>query len=150
MQDVLRLKPSPLASGCCYTHCCYDHYVPTAPCRPQYGNSSIFIAVVLQGGTYGVAYKQNLERIVCVHNLTCKYRMSTCAVSSSLAQGVYYVAFHLLRFVSYHGLVPLACGYVVAVKQFHPDSVAFPPPAPPTLRVKVGILCVCNFYSHNF
>ena len=32
----------------------------------------------------------------------------------------------------------LACGYVVAVKQFHPDSVAFPPPAPPTLRVKVA------------
>ena len=25
----------------------------------------------------------------------------------------------------------------MAVKQFHPDSVAFPPPAPPTLRVKV-------------
>ena len=34
-------------------------------------------------------------------------------------------------------MVALACGYVVAVKQFHPDSVAFPPPAPPTLRVKV-------------
>ena len=41
------------------------------------------------------------------------------------------------RFVPYHGLIALACGYVVAVKQFHPDSVAFPPPAPPTLRVKV-------------
>ena len=27
---------------------------------------------------------------------------------------------------------------MVAVKQFHPDSVAFPPPAPPTLRVKVA------------
>ena len=43
----------------------------------------------------------------------------------------------LTRFVPFHGLVSLACGYVVAVKQFHPDSVAFPPPAPPTLRVKV-------------
>ncbi|XP_064395624.1 transmembrane protein 115-like [Halichondria panicea] len=38
--------------------------------------------------------------------------------------------------VPFHGLVALACGYVVAVKQFHPDSVAFPPPAPPTFRVK--------------
>ncbi len=41
------------------------------------------------------------------------------------------------RLVPFHGLVALACGYVVAVKQFHPDSVAFPPPAPPTFRVKV-------------
>ncbi len=44
---------------------------------------------------------------------------------------------HTPRVVPYHGMVALACGYVVAVKQFHPDSVAFPPPAPPTLRVKV-------------
>lgn len=43
------------------------------------------------------------------------------------------------RVVPYHGMVALACGYAVAVKQFHPDSVAFPPPAPPTLRVKVCI-----------
>lgn len=38
--------------------------------------------------------------------------------------------------VPFHGMVALACGYVVSVKQFHPDSVTFPPPAPPTLRVK--------------
>ena len=49
----------------------------------------------------------------------------------------YYVCVYVYRFVPYHGMVALACGYVVAVKQFHPDSVAFPPPAPPTLRVKV-------------
>ena len=47
------------------------------------------------------------------------------------------LSFSSPRFVPYHGLIALACGYVVAVKQFHPDSVAFPPPAPPTLRVKV-------------
>ena len=41
------------------------------------------------------------------------------------------------RFVSYHGMIGLVCGYVVAVKQYHPDSVPFPPPTPPTLRVKV-------------
>ena len=46
-------------------------------------------------------------------------------------------SFSSSRFVPYHGFIALACGYVVAVKQFHPDSVAFPPPAPPTLRVKV-------------
>ena len=28
----------------------------------------------------------------------------------------------------------------MGVKQAHPDSVAFPPPAPPTLRVKVSAL----------
>ena len=42
------------------------------------------------------------------------------------------------RFVSYHGMIGLVCGYVVAVKQYHPDSVPFPPPTPPTLRVKVS------------
>lgn len=41
------------------------------------------------------------------------------------------------RFVSYHGMIGLVCGYIVAVKQYHPDSVPFPPPTPPTLRVKV-------------
>ena len=46
--------------------------------------------------------------------------------------------------VPFHGMVALACGYVVAVKQFHPDSVAFPPPAPPTLRVKVHeVMNIC-------
>ena len=47
--------------------------------------------------------------------------------------------------VPFHGLVALACGYVVAVKQFHPDSVAFLPPAPPTLRVKVRL----NTHTHT-
>ena len=46
------------------------------------------------------------------------------------------------RFVCYHGMIGLVCGYVVAVKQLHPDSVPFPPPTPPTLRVKVCV-CVC-------
>lgn len=41
------------------------------------------------------------------------------------------------RFLKIHGFIGLVCGYLVAVKQAHPDSVAFPPPAPPTLRVKV-------------
>lgn len=45
------------------------------------------------------------------------------------------------RFVSYHGMIGLVCGYVVAVKQYHPDSVPFPPPTPPTLRVKVSCHC---------
>ena len=56
--------------------------------------------------------------------------------------------------VPFHGMVALACGYVVAVKQFHPDSVAFPPPAPPTLRVKVHeVVNVCehiNFERHHY
>ena len=47
-------------------------------------------------------------------------------------------------------MVALACGYVVAVKQFHPDSVPFPPPAPPTLRVKVQqcTCTVCTYLIH--
>ena len=46
-------------------------------------------------------------------------------------------------FSNFHGLVGLVCGYIVAVKQFYPDSTLSPPPVPPTLRVKV--LCVCVF-----
>lgn len=49
--------------------------------------------------------------------------------------------------VPFHGLVALACGYVVAVKQFHPDSVAFLPPAPPTLRVKHLPLAIITIAS---
>ena len=46
-------------------------------------------------------------------------------------------SFILYRFAHLHGFIGLVCGYLVAVKQAHPDSVAFPPPAPPTLRVMV-------------
>ena len=43
----------------------------------------------------------------------------------------------MFRLSPFHGLSALLCGYIVAVKQLHPDSVPLPPPAPPTLRVKV-------------
>ncbi|CAI8048888.1 Transmembrane protein 115 [Geodia barretti] len=49
-------------------------------------------------------------------------------------------------FVSYHGMIGLVCGYVVAVKQYHPDSVPFPPPTPPTLRVKHVPLTVATVF----
>ena len=43
------------------------------------------------------------------------------------------------RFAHIHGFIGLLCGYLVALKQAYPDSVAFPPPAPPTLRILVTI-----------
>jgi hypothetical protein len=49
-------------------------------------------------------------------------------------------------FVYYHGMIGLVCGYVVAVKQYHPDSVPFPPPTPPTLRVKHVPLTVATVF----
>ncbi|KAL5484584.1 hypothetical protein EMCRGX_G021110 [Ephydatia muelleri] len=49
-------------------------------------------------------------------------------------------------FSNFHGLVGLVCGYIVAVKQFYPDSTLSPPPVPPTLRVKhVPLLVVLTY-----
>lgn len=83
--------------------------------------------------THNLTHTHTHESHTHTHTHTCAYSILT-HYTILLVISLPYILF---RFSPFHGLAAIVCGYIVAVKQLHPDSVPLPPPAPPTLRVKV-------------